>query len=80
MLSETDVLSDAQLPKPIASLANGEPEFIRWSQQSGVESYDVARVYLAKWASIVAAQGEEARRAETGAWDFQATEDGDVGG
>jgi hypothetical protein len=58
-----------QLPQPIASLANGEPEFIRWSQQAGVEGYDAARVYLAKWASIVAAQGERSRRAEFNDWD-----------
>lgn len=57
------------LPQPIASLANGEPEFIRWSQQAGVEGYDAARVYLAKWASIVAAQGERSRRAEFNDWD-----------
>lgn len=57
------------LPQPIASLANGEPEFVRWSQQAGVEGYDVARVYLAKWASIVAAQGERSRRAEFNDWD-----------
>ncbi|KAG0144875.1 hypothetical protein CROQUDRAFT_46662 [Cronartium quercuum f. sp. fusiforme G11] len=68
------------LPKPIASLANGEPEFIRWSQNAGVEGYDVARVYLAKWASIVAAQGEQSRRLETGEWDFEPIEDVSIGG
>ncbi|KAH9822539.1 rab-GTPase-TBC domain-containing protein [Melampsora americana] len=68
------------LPKPFTSLANGEPDLVRWSQQAGVEGYDVARVYLAKWASIVAAQGEQARRAERGDWDFQETDDDGVGG
>ncbi|KAI8443682.1 rab-GTPase-TBC domain-containing protein [Phakopsora pachyrhizi] len=67
------------LPKPIASLANGEPEFIKWSQQAGVEGYDSARVYLAKWASIVAAQGEQSRRAEIGDWDQDSSLDEDGG-
>ncbi|WAQ90764.1 hypothetical protein PtA15_13A163 [Puccinia triticina] len=67
------------LPQPIASLANGEPEFIRWSQQAGVEGYDAARVYLAKWASIVAAQGERSRRAEFNDWDPEPiTNDGNI--
>lgn len=29
-----------------------------------MQSYDAARVYLAKWARIVAEEGERARRAE----------------
>lgn len=56
-----------QLPEPIASLANAnQPEFVRWSQQAGTEGYDVARVYLARWSQIVAAEGERSRRTEFG--------------
>ncbi|MBW0476358.1 hypothetical protein O181_016073 [Austropuccinia psidii MF-1] len=65
------------LSEPFASLANGQPEFVQWSQQTGLEGYDSARVYLAKWASIVAAQGERSRRAEFNDWDLEPSIDED---
>lgn len=54
-----------QLPEPIASLAYADqPEFVRWSHEAGTEGYDVARVYLARWSQIVAAEGERSRRTD----------------
>ena len=44
-------------------------EWSRWEETAGVGGYDSARVYLAKWARIVAEEGERRRREETGATD-----------
>jgi hypothetical protein len=51
------------LPTPVANLSNAT----RWQEEAGLGHYDAARVYLAKWARIVAEEGERARRAELGA-------------
>jgi hypothetical protein len=50
------------LPTPVANLSNAT----RWQEEAGLDHYDAARVYLAKWARIVAEEGERARRAELG--------------
>lgn len=53
------------LPPPIASLANANsPEYSKWAEKAGVAGYDAARVYLARWAQVVAEEGEKARRSE----------------
>ena len=73
------------LPPPIASLATANaPEYSSWAEKAGVAGYDAARVYLAKWARIVAEEGERARRSEmrfTGkAGDSSAVGGDEVGG
>ena len=55
------------LPPPIASLAEANnPEFAHWQDRAGVGDFDSAHVYLARWAKIVAEEGERIRRAELG--------------
>jgi len=56
------------LPPPIASLAEARnPEFARWEESAGLADFNAAHVYLAKWARIVAEEGERVRREEIGA-------------
>ncbi|GAA5990036.1 hypothetical protein JCM11641_001482 [Rhodosporidiobolus odoratus] len=57
------------VPKPIAQFALAPGEVTRLAATAGVGTYDSARVYLAKWAKIVAEEGERARRAEYGVDD-----------
>jgi TBC1 domain family member 15 len=61
------------LPGPVQSFAQAGPfplgpisdaEWGRIAQQSGVGEYDSARVYLAKWARLVAEEGERNKRNE----------------
>ncbi|SCV70203.1 BQ2448_1597 [Microbotryum intermedium] len=52
------------IPDPIAHFANAPGELTRLQESAGVGAYDAARVYLAKWARVVAEEGERARRAE----------------
>ena len=54
------------LPDPVKSLvnANGEWEFRSWVEKGGVGEFESARVYLARWARVVAEEGERARRQE----------------
>jgi TBC1 domain family member 15 len=54
------------LPDPVKSLvnANGEWEWGSWVEKGGVGEFESARVYLARWARIVAEEGELARRRE----------------
>lgn len=54
------------LPDPVRSLVNadGEWEWGSWVEKGGVGEFESARVYLARWARIVAEQGEYARRKE----------------
>jgi hypothetical protein len=54
------------LPDPVKSLvgANGELEWGSWVEKGGVSEFESARVYLARWARIVAEEGERARRRE----------------
>ncbi|PBK78088.1 RabGAP/TBC [Armillaria solidipes] len=57
------------LPDPVKSLvnANGEWEWGSWVEKGGVGEFESARVYLARWARIVAEEGERARRREADA-------------
>ena len=54
------------LPDPVKSLvnANGEWEWGSWVEKGGVGEFESARVYLARWARVVAEEGERARRQE----------------
>lgn len=54
------------LPDPVKSLvnANGDLEWGSWVEKGGVGEFESARVYLARWARIVAEEGERSRRLE----------------
>lgn len=54
------------LPDPVKSLvnANGDLEWGSWVEKGGVGEFESARVYLARWARIVAEEGERSRRRE----------------
>lgn len=67
------------VPKPIAQFALAPGEVSRLTDAAGVGTYDSARVYLAKWARIVAEEGERARKAEYGVDDAGFLED-ELGG
>ncbi|GAA5860872.1 hypothetical protein JCM1840_001992 [Sporobolomyces johnsonii] len=68
------------VPKPIAQFALAPGEVSRLAESAGVGVYDGARVYLAKWARIVAEEGERARKAEYGVDDSSLLEEeGDTG-
>lgn len=43
---------------------NGDLEWGSWVEKGGVGEFESARVYLARWARIVAEEGERARRRE----------------
>jgi len=51
------------LPDPVRSLVNAD-QWGSWVEKGGVGEFESARVYLARWARIVAEQGEYARRKE----------------
>ncbi|QRW00174.1 GTPase-activating protein GYP7 [Ceratobasidium sp. AG-Ba] len=52
------------LPSPIQSLVNAE--WAGWVEKGGMGEFESARVYLARWARVVAEEGERARRREAG--------------
>lgn len=54
------------LPDPVKSLVNasGETDWGSWVEKGGVGEFESARVYLARWARIVAEEGERARQRE----------------
>jgi hypothetical protein len=51
------------LPDPVKSLVNAN-EWGSWVEKGGVGEFESARVYLARWARIVAEEGERSRRRE----------------
>ncbi|KAG6832365.1 hypothetical protein H0H92_002633 [Tricholoma furcatifolium] len=65
------------LPDPVRSLvnANGEWQWGSWVEKGGVGEFESARVYLARWARIVAEEGERARRQEAQALPSTSTEE-----
>jgi len=65
------------LPDPVKSLVNadGEWEWGSWVEKGGVGEFESARVYLARWARIVAEEGERARRREAQALTSLASSD-----
>jgi len=52
------------LPEPVNSLVNANGEWASWVEKGGVGEYESARVYLARWARIVAEEGERSRQKE----------------
>lgn len=54
------------LPDPVRSLVNadGEWQWGSWVEKGGVGEFESARVYLARWARVVAEEGERSRRRE----------------
>lgn len=54
------------LPDPVKSLVNvnGDLEWGSWVEKGGVGEFESARVYLARWARIVAEEGDRARKRE----------------
>ncbi|KAK7043623.1 GTPase activating protein [Paramarasmius palmivorus] len=52
------------LPDPVKSLVNANGEWANWVEKGGVGEFEAARVYLARWARIVAEEGERARKRE----------------
>uniref|UniRef100_A0A0W0FU65 Rab-GAP TBC domain-containing protein n=1 Tax=Moniliophthora roreri TaxID=221103 RepID=A0A0W0FU65_MONRR len=52
------------LPDPVKSLVNANGEWANWVEKGGVGDFEAARVYLARWARIVAEEGERARKRE----------------
>ncbi|TFK92109.1 RabGAP/TBC [Polyporus arcularius HHB13444] len=64
------------LPDPVRSLinANGDLEWGSWVEKGGVGEFESARVYLARWARIVAEEGERARLREAHAIPASSTD------
>ena len=64
------------LPDPVKSLvnANGEWEWGSWVEKGGVGEFESARVYLARWARIVAEEGDRARKREAQALSASSTD------
>ena len=66
------------IPEPLAQFANVPGELTSTTDQSlrkiqetaGVTGFDSARIYLAKWARVVAEEGERARRRERNGQNF----------
>jgi TBC1 domain family member 15 len=52
------------LPEPVNYLVNANGEWASWVEKGGVGEYESARVYLARWARIVAEEGERSRQQE----------------
>jgi hypothetical protein len=65
------------LPDPVKSLVNadGEWEWGSWVEKGGVGEFESARVYLARWARIVAEEGERSRRREAQALPSSSSSD-----
>ncbi|GJJ12139.1 hypothetical protein Clacol_006380 [Clathrus columnatus] len=53
------------LPDPVRSLVNANGEWSSWVEKGGLGEFESARVYLAKWAKIVAEEGERSRLRES---------------
>ena len=52
------------LPSPMQSLVTASGEWAGWVEKGGMGEFESARVYLARWARVVAEEGERARRRE----------------
>ncbi|KAL7413775.1 rab-GTPase-TBC domain-containing protein [Mrakia frigida] len=69
------------LPAPVRTLIHADsPTFTRWSNLAGTGEYDGARTYLAKWARLVAEEGERAKRAEISGVEGIRADDGSGAG
>jgi hypothetical protein len=52
------------LPDPVRTFVNAPGEWSSWVEAGGVGEFESARVYLARWARVVAEEGERNRRHE----------------
>lgn len=52
------------LPSPMQSLVNASGEWTGLLEKGGMGEFESARVYLARWARVVAEEGERARKRE----------------
>ncbi|CAE6491467.1 unnamed protein product [Rhizoctonia solani] len=52
------------LPSPMQSFVNASGEWAGLLEKGGMGEFEAARVYLARWARVVAEEGERARRRE----------------
>lgn len=56
------------LPPPVQTLVEAQdPAFSPWQSEAGLREYNGAAVFLAKWARVVAEEGERIRREQVGA-------------
>lgn len=56
------------LPPNVQTLVDArEPDFSPWQNEAGLREYNGAAVFLAKWARVVAEEGERIRREQVGA-------------
>ncbi|KAB5592613.1 GTPase-activating protein GYP7 [Ceratobasidium theobromae] len=53
------------LPSPMQSFVNASGEWAGLLEKGGMGEFESARVYLARWARVVAEEGERARRRES---------------
>lgn len=54
------------LPQPVKTLIHADaPQFTKWSDLTGTGEFESARVYLARWARLVAEEGERNKRSES---------------
>lgn len=69
------------LPDPVKSLVSANGEWSSWVEKSGTGDYEGARVYLARWARVVAEEGERARIKESASLpsNQDSTEDSPLG-
>jgi hypothetical protein len=55
------------LPDPVRSFVTAPGEWGSWVESAGAGEFEAARVYLARWARVVAEEGARARRTEAAA-------------
>lgn len=56
------------LPPTVQTLVDArEPDFTPWQSEAGLREFNGAAVFLAKWARVVAEEGERLRREQVGA-------------
>ncbi|KAI5474625.1 GTPase activating protein [Pseudohyphozyma bogoriensis] len=65
--------------RPHTARATAPGELTRLTDSAGVGGYDAARVYLAKWARVVAEEGERARKLEVLVQGSEGREDEETG-
>lgn len=67
------------LPDPVKTFVNAPGEWSSWVEKGGMGEFESARVYLARWARVVAEEGERARRQEAQTVPASAGVDGESG-
>ncbi|CAE7205252.1 unnamed protein product [Rhizoctonia solani] len=67
------------LPSPMQSFVNASGEWAGLLEKGGMGEFEAARVYLARWARVVAEEGERARRREARVVGGGDKEEGELG-